>query len=193
MLSGERVYLRALEYTDLARTHGWINDPEVIDAIGSRAPVSQRQQEQWFEELSRDRSKVVFAICFKETGEHIGNVALRDIDYINRNAAMSIFIGDKRWRRKGIGTEASRLILQYAFFYLNLHKVFLKTTATNHAAITMYERLGFRREGCLKEHEFKNGEYVDKLVLGLTADGLCAEQRELDSEHHKVDCSQHAT
>lgn len=170
MLAGTKVYLRSLEEGDLARTHQWVNDPEIVEAIGVRAPISLQQQQHWFEQLGRDPSKVVFAICVTEGGMHVGNTSLRDIHRIHRHALFSIFIGDRAVRRGGIGAEATRLTLRYAFERLSLHRVYLKTTVGNAAAVALYRSVGFTEEGCLRQHEFSNGRFVDKLLFGITAD-----------------------
>lgn len=165
MFTGKEIYLRVLEEEDLERTHEWINDPAINQAMNLRGPVSRLRQRKWFENLCNDSTKVVFAICLKASGEHIGNASLRDIDFLSRSALYSIFIGKEEHRGKGIGTEATRLCLRYAFKFLNLHKVYWKTTSTNRPAIRMYEKLGVSKEGCWKEHEYKDGKYVDKLLF----------------------------
>ena len=169
MLVGTKVYLRGLEETDLELTHQWVNDQEIIDTVGVRAPISRKQQQEWFEGLTRDRSKVVFAICLNESDQHVGNVSLRDIDTLHRHALFSIFLDERTARGGGIGSEATILTLKHAFGLLNLHRVYLKTTAENAAAIAMYRKLGFTQEGRLRDHEFKNGFYVDKVLFGMLA------------------------
>lgn len=167
MLKGKNCFLRILEEEDLDRTHQWMNTIEIMEAISINMPTSKIKQRKWFERLNSDNSKVVFPICLNETGEHIGNVSLGEIDYINRNARFSIFINSENARGKGIGTEATMLALYYGFNYLNLHKIYLKTTSDNISAIRMYEKIDFNQEGILKEHEFKNGKYVDKVLFGI--------------------------
>jgi RimJ/RimL family protein N-acetyltransferase len=167
MLKGKNCFLRVLEEEDLDRTHQWLNTIEIMEAISINLPTSKMKQKKWFERLISDNTKVVFAICLNDSGEHIGNVSLSEIDFINRNARFSIFIHSGKARGKGIGTEATNLTLQYGFNYLNLHKIYLKTTSDNIGAMKMYENIGFIQEGILKEHEFKNGKYVDKILYGI--------------------------
>ena len=170
MLVGDKILLRALERADLKRTLQWVNTPEIADALSLSAPISKEQQERWFEALSNDDAKVVFAICDKESGEHIGNVSFRDIDPVDGNARFSIFIAGPEYRGRGVGSEATRLALEYAFGPLDLHKVYLKTTSTNGPAIAMYERLGFVREGCLRQQERRGKTFVDKVLFGILAE-----------------------
>lgn len=167
MLKGKNCFLRVLEEEDLDRTHQWLNTIEIMEAISINIPTSKMKQRKWFERLISDNTKIVFAICLNDSGEHIGNTSLGEIDYINRNARFSIFINSVNARGKGIGTEATKLTLHYGFNYLNLHKIYLKTTSDNFSAMKMYEKIGFKQEGLLKEHEFKHGKYVDKILYGI--------------------------
>ena len=66
----------------------------------------------------------VFAIVTKEKGSHIGNISLQNIDYVDRSAELAIIIGDKRYWGKGIGLEAWKLMMNYGFLVLNLHRLY---------------------------------------------------------------------
>lgn len=166
MIIGQQVYLRIIEESDIERTHKWINDPEINEIMGY-LPMTLKQQEQWFKTTVGNSAKYVFAICLKETDEHIGNVGLGNIDYINRNAMFSIFIADNKFRGRGIGREATTLVLDFAFRRLNLHKVFLKTSDYLSDAVQLYKKIGFVEEGRFREHEFKSGRYVDKIIFAM--------------------------
>lgn len=167
LLYGSKVFLRRLQSSDLGRTLDWVNDPEIMVIMGVRGPRTQEMQQQWFDKVSLDHGEIVFAICVLESGEHIGNVSLDLIDPINRNARFAIFIGDNNMRGKAYGFEATKLAVEYGFFYLNLHKIYVKASQDYVAAIKIYKRLGFNEEGLLKEHEYREGNYVDKVCLGL--------------------------
>jgi RimJ/RimL family protein N-acetyltransferase len=167
MLTGNKMYLRILEETDLEKTLGWINDPDLMVLMGVRGPKTLMMQKRWFEELNKNSDKIIFAICIKESDEHIGNVSLYSIDLIHRNAGLSIFIFDKKFHHKGYGTEALILLLEYAFNYLNLHRVYCKTSSEYKEAMNIYRKLGFCEEGKLRQHEFHKGEYIDKIIMGL--------------------------
>jgi RimJ/RimL family protein N-acetyltransferase len=166
MIIGKQVYLRIIEESDIERTHKWINDPEINEIMGY-LPVTLKQQEQWFKTTVGNSAKYVFAICLNETDEHIGNVGLGNIDYINRNAMFSIFIAENKFRGRGIGKEATKLALDFAFYRLNMHKVYLKVSDYLVDAVNLYKSAGFQEEGRFREHEFKSGKYIDKLFLSI--------------------------
>ena len=164
---GERIYLRILEKTDIPTTQKWINDPEMSAIMGYLPTKSLLNQEKWYDSLVNDDTRYIFAICLIENNEHIGNVALGRIDYISRNAMYSIFIYEKKYRQNGYGSEATRQMLSFAFNRLNLHKVYLRTSPVFVDAIKMYERLGFVREGILREHHYDDGKYSDKIIYSM--------------------------
>ncbi len=170
MLSDDLIYLRKLEASDLDRTWIWINDPAVYLKIGSLVPVSKSAQLKWFERTDQSAEKIIFAICLKEDNTHVGNVSLDSIETRHRTARLSIFIGDTAQRGQSIGSRAIRLLADYAFAFLNLNRVWCKATAGDERIVRFYEHLGFRIEGVMRQHEFIDGQYVDKAIFGLLRD-----------------------
>jgi len=170
MLSDNLIYLRKLESTDLDRTWGWINDPGIYLKIGSQVPVSKSAQARWFDTVDQSSDKIIFAICIKEGGIHVGNVSLDSVETRHRSARLSIFIGDAQQRGKSIGSRSIKLLADYAFNFLNLNKVWCKMTAGDDQVVHFYENLGFKQEGILRRHEFIDGQYLDKIVFGLLRD-----------------------
>ena len=83
-----------------------------------------------------------FAICVNNDLQYIGNVQLTDI--IDNKAQFHIFIGEKGFWNKGIGTEATLLMIKYGFENLKLHKIYLLVNKSNVPAIKSYEKCGFR-------------------------------------------------
>ena len=164
--SSKRTFLRVLEASDIQRTQAWINQPEIGEIMGY-LPRSLQHQEEWFSTVTRDSTKFIFAICRIDTKEHIGNVALGRIDYINRNAMLSIFIARESERGNGAGSEALTGILDFAFFRLNLHRVYLQTSLAYPGAVAFYEKHGFSKEGVLRQQTFHFGTFHDKHIYGI--------------------------
>jgi diamine N-acetyltransferase len=164
-----RVFLRALELTDCHRIHQWHNDPELYATlIGAFHPVGLPAVEDWIRARTTGSGKEVnFAICLADTSEHVGNMYLRDIDYINRNASVGSFIGRPENRAKGYNSEALLLAVEYAFETLGLRRLYTYAFADNLPARRVLERCGFQVEGTMRHHVFKNGVFKDVLVMGL--------------------------
>jgi RimJ/RimL family protein N-acetyltransferase len=161
------IYIRILEKTDIIKTTAWLNDPEISDIMGYLPVFTVDNQLKWHDLISVDNTRYIFAICLGDIGEHIGNVGLGNIDYIHRHAMVNIFIMCHEYRGKGIGTQAMDLILQFAFNRLNLNKVFLRTSSRFEGAIQLYEKLGFVREGVMRQHYYTDGAWEDKIIYSL--------------------------
>lgn len=169
MYEGTKVQLKPLERKHLSKCVEWLNDPEVTENLSFSEPISMEGEQRWYENLLRDDSTKVYAI---ETlsGEHIGNVGLHDINMKDRKAELGIFIGKKSLWGKGYGTEAVSLALKLAFEGLNLNRVHLRTFTGNKRAQKCYEKVGFKKEGVLRQDSFKSGEYVDSVVYSVLAE-----------------------
>ena len=168
----EPVYLRVLEASDLEQCHKWHNDRELYKMlVGPFRLVSKQAEQVWLDRKTTfSPDELNLAICVKGSDEHVGNIYLREIDWIYQHAQLEIFIGDMDERRKGYGRSAIRQLLSHAFLDLGLKKLHLKVLADNQAAINLYEKCGFSIEGELKNHVFKEGGWKDVIAMGICAD-----------------------
>ena len=167
-LSGEHVVLRGAGPEDAETCAPWFNDPEVIRYLntGSRPNLVEHSRE-FLAQAVRSPADVVFAIIERETKRHIGNTALHKIDPLRRSAVFGIVIGVQSCWGKGYGTEATRLVVDYAFRRLNLHRIELEVAASHPIARRAYERAGFLVEGTRRDAMFVDGQYADALVMGI--------------------------
>lgn len=165
VLRGERVVLRPLAAGDLRRCVKWFSDPEILRFLARSAPVTLAEEERWFHDYERRADEQIFAIEIE--GRHIGNLGLHKIDHAHRKAEIGIVIGEPTFWAKGIGTEAMRVALRYAFDELGMNKVSLDVLEYNERAIKTYERVGFRREGIHREDVYKDGRFVNVVRMSL--------------------------
>lgn len=166
-LIGPRLYLRALEREDAPRLAGYINDPAVRRTLLAHRPMSVGQEQAWLEMLGKDDHHVVMGIARQSDDELIGATGLHRIDFKARNTEMGLSLGDRSAWGQGFGTEATRMMLDYGFGTLNLHRIWLLVYASNAPAIRVYEKAGFRKEGVLREHYFMEGHYEDGVLMGI--------------------------
>ncbi len=167
---GEKLYLRGLERADLEGEYfDWLNDREVTRFLRSGLfPNNAERMEEYYRSVALSPDNVMLAIIEKESDRHIGNIKLGPIDWVARIAFLGIMVGDKKSWGKGYGTEAIRLVIDYAFNRLNLHKVTAGIVAIHQASIRAFEKAGFEVEGQAKSQFFLDGEYCDSLYLGIT-------------------------
>lgn len=163
------IYLRALDVSDLERTFLWHNDPALYEHLGGNFRwVSRATEKEWIERHSSySANEVNLAICISETQEHIGNIYLRDIEWVSRHAELHIFVGQQNCRGHGYGEAAMCCVLDHAFHDLGLERVYLSVLASNEPAICLYKKCGFTEEGRLRQHIFKKGHNVDVLIMGI--------------------------
>jgi diamine N-acetyltransferase len=168
MIYGERIRLRAIERTDIPRFVAWLNDPEVCKYLLMRLPMSQAQEERWFEaNLMRPMEEQVLSIEAQvgEEWQPIGNTSFMNVNWIVRSAEVGIMIGEKAFWNQGYGREAMRLMLKHGFETLNLNRIYLTVFAENVRAIKAYEHAGYQLEGRMRQSEFKEGKYADMLLM----------------------------
>jgi len=167
MLIGEKIKLVPLEKEDLARTRSWANEASLNSKMLRVFPVTQMEQEKWYEDAVGDSSKVLFAVKTLKDEEHVGNTGLYHIDWIHRRAEFWILIGDRGFWRQGIGQEVGSLMQRYAFNGLNLNKLYLNVGADNSQAISLYKKLNFVQEGILRQHYYVEGRYLDVITMAI--------------------------
>lgn len=168
MLSGKKVGLRAIDKTDLPMLLQWRNQPEYRRYFREYRELNFVQQASWFEsKILNDSRTVMFAIVEIKTGELLGACGLCYIDWINRNADFSIYIGkDGMYIDDTYVIEAAQLMMKYGFEELNLHKFWAEIYSFDEKKKDMFDKLGFSLEGCHKETHWTEGKWCDSLFYG---------------------------
>ncbi|MCL5997534.1 MAG: GNAT family N-acetyltransferase [Chloroflexi bacterium] len=169
-LSGERVLLRPVERADLPSIRKWANDPDIRCLTGEVTPMTEKGADEWFEKISNDPGRVWFVIVVQESGKLIGETGLLRMFPAWRTTDLSIIIGEKEAWRQGYGSEAIHLLLDYAFGYLNFHRVAIGVVGFNQRALRFYEKVGFKREGIQRDGYFFNHRYSDFVMMSILED-----------------------
>lgn len=166
----ERIWLRALERTDLDAYWEFINDVEVALWAGYGAPKSRDQVTRWYEDVVLEQTKhgaLYFAISPIESDEFLGTVWIWNLDSRVGDAELSVYIGDpERWG-SGIGVEAVNAALDMAFGFNALRRIWLYTDSSNPRSERAFTKAGFRREGVLRENVLRRGEREDSILMAI--------------------------
>ena len=148
----------------------WINDFGTMQMLGiSPRPMTLEQETAWYEQTAADDGEVAFTIYERATGRAIGNCGLHEVDLANRRTVVGIMIGEPDARGRGYGTEAMRLLLDYAFTVLDLHSVMLTVFEYNGAGRRCYENVGFREMGRRRQSRWYNGRFWDEIHMDILA------------------------
>ena len=169
MLKGDVVYLRAIEKSDLQQLLDWRNQVEFRKFFREYRELNRTNQEVWFSsKVMGDKSTVMFSIVDLKTGELLGACGLCYIDWINRNADFSIYIGkDNLYIDDVYAIDAAKVMMKYGFEELNLHRLWTEIYDIDEKKQKMYDRLGFALEGRHKETHWTEGKWVDSLYYGM--------------------------
>jgi diamine N-acetyltransferase len=173
-LTSQRLWYRAPEPFDAPLVASWRNDPRVRRTTSPRFPSAQEAARKWIEEKNpseREKANNHATLVFgrKGTVEPIGYAGLFAINWIDRSAEFGIAIGPAHWSQ-GYGREVARLVLDYGFGELNLHRVELLVVASNPGGIKAYQAAGFVHEGTKRQAALVDGRFEDLLVMGALRD-----------------------
>ena len=165
-LVGDRIYLSPRNSEDVEKFTEWLNDFETTDYLGRSGILTTLDGEKNY--LEKNSSpEASFVIVTIEENKMIGTVSLERINHINRCATLGIFIGNKDFRRKGYGTEAIQLILEYGFKYLNLKNIKLDLMEFNERALKCDKKCGFNEYGRRRKCNFVDGKYYDSIEMDI--------------------------
>ena len=167
---GDRLYLspKVVNEENIKKYTEWINDFDVTDYIDrSKFLITEMEEKEWLENSCKEKNNRLFDIVQLNTDKLIGTIGLENINWIERNATLGIFIGDKDFRNNGYGSESINLLLEYGFKYLNLHNIRLDLIEFNNRAHKCYLKCGFKDTGRSRELVYLNGKYYDKLHMDI--------------------------
>ena len=141
------IFLRPLVLADAMTSFRWRNNPEVWKFTPFRPdiPITAEIETNWLRDILLREDQKRFAICLSETERYVGNVQL--INIADGMAEFHLFIAEMDCWGKGIGSQATSLILDYGFNTLHLDKILLDVNPENSGAVAIYKKLGFKKTG----------------------------------------------
>ncbi len=165
VLIASRITIGPLVTEDFGPIFRWINDVAAARLDFAYRPVDVVAHQQWWDGLSKDQTRVAFAIRKATEPSIIGYIQINGINSVHRSAEIGIRIGDEKDRGQGYGKEALQLAVEFCWNHLNLNRVQLIVFKHNCRAISAYRAVGFRKEGVLRKAAFIGGNWVDLVVM----------------------------
>ncbi|MDR1113411.1 MAG: GNAT family N-acetyltransferase [Bacteroidales bacterium] len=164
---GNKVYLRALEPSDLELLYQWENSTDVWPVSQTLAPFSKYTLKEFIRHLSQDiYTAKQLRLMIDELGSRqtVGIVDLFDIDPLNLRTSIGILIVPE-FRRKGYASEALQLIVNHVFKRLCLHQVYCNVMTDNEASLRLFARAGFTIAGTKKDWQLTSQGFIDEYIL----------------------------
>ena len=161
----DKVSIRKFNENDIENKIKWINDSANNQFLHYDLPLEYEKTKKWYETI-KDRTDRFDAVIEYEKIP-VGIIGLLNIDKKNQKAEYYITLGEKEYKGKGIAYNASIKILEYAFEKLKLNKIYLYTEVENIIAQKLFDKLGFQKEGTLREDLIINNEKKDRYAYAI--------------------------
>lgn len=168
VLPGDKTSLVILTSDDVFLICKWINNKRVTQYLNAYSRVySLEYERKWLENALMDIDNPILGIWKNREKRLCGIVSLR-VDKDNNRALLGIYIGDERDWGKGYGSEAVILALDYAFYVLGVHKVWLGLLSYNKRAYKSYKKIGFKEVGRFRDHiKISDSKYADYIIMDI--------------------------
>ncbi len=168
-LTGDRVALRPIVAADADDMWADLQDDEGTRLTGSHGRFERHQIDAWCATRALQTDRLDLAVIDRTTDRWAGEVVVNDWDADNRSCGFRIALGPGG-RDRGLGSEATRLVVDYVFEEIDdppVNRLSLEVYEFNRRAIAVYENVGFRREGILRDALLWDGEFHDAIVMSI--------------------------
>ncbi len=169
MIKGKKLVLRALEPADVDLLYKWENNIDHWHVSNTLEPFSRFLLEQYVMNSNHDLytdKQLRLMIHTQDDNRPVGNIDLFDFSPTHRRAGIAILILSDE-REKGFAAEALSLLIEYAFYTLNMHQLYCNIGADNAGSIRLFEQAGFQRIGTKKDWQLRSGVWMDELFYQL--------------------------
>lgn len=161
----DNVYIRKFNESDISNKIKWINDSANNKFLHYDLPLEYERTKKWYTKIKDREDRFDGVIEYENIP--VGIIGLLNIDIQNQKAEYYITLGENEFKGKGIAYKASIKILEYAFEQLNLNKIYLYTEVENIIAQKLFDKLGFEKEGKLKEDLIINNKKKDRYIYAI--------------------------
>lgn len=167
LLTGQHIYLRALEKEDLDFLYALENETDIWEISGTLTPYSKTVLQSYLENAHKDiydvkQLRLAISDFEKKT---LGLIDLYDFDPKHKRAGVGILILNETERNKGIGSEALELLTTYAFDILDMKQLYANILEENKRSIHLFQKLGFTQIGIKKDWIYSGGKYKNEILF----------------------------
>lgn len=163
-----KIRITPLSAADIEQKVKWYNDPKVTQFLHYTEKFTVEKSLEWLKNIKMDHSRFENILKIYDDGwKSIGIIGLFNIDMTNKKAGFYITIGDVAYQGKGIAKAATLKFLDLCFKKFELNKIYLYTDIENITAQKLYEKVGFQKEGLLRQELYYNNRFIDRYYYGI--------------------------
>lgn len=166
-MEGERIKLRSVQKDDLKELAELMSDREIGVLSGEVYPMTEKEMGDFYDRCQKTDDRIWFVIIDKKTNSIIGETGFLRIFMPWRTTDYSLMIWNRKYWNKGYGKETAKLMLEYGFNSLNIHRMAIGVVGFNERGLRFWKSIGFKEEGKQKDGYFHNGEYSDFVMMYL--------------------------
>jgi diamine N-acetyltransferase len=169
-LTGETIYLRALEPEDLEFLYVVENDENIWHVSNTQTPYSKFLIRQYLQNAHQDiyeAKQLRLVICETVNNKTIGLIDLFDFDPKNNRAGVGILIHNSDQRGQGFGKQALKLVIEFAFYQLQIHNLYANIGTQNENSLHLFATFGFEKVGIRKDWNYIGNQYQDEAIFQL--------------------------
>jgi pseudaminic acid biosynthesis N-acetyl transferase len=164
--SSDIVVCRKMTDGDLEMVMTWRMMPEITKFMYTDPKLTLEGQKKWFNKIIEEENNYLWIV--EVNGIPVGSMIITELDFVNKRCAPAFYIAVKEKRSLELAIRLEASLLDFIFSKLSVNKFVSEVFSFNKGVIRIHQMFGCRIEGVLKEHIFKNGEFYDVTVLGLT-------------------------
>ncbi|MBW3012671.1 GNAT family N-acetyltransferase [Candidatus Woesearchaeota archaeon] len=162
-----KVAIRKIRFSDLNDFRNCLNDKEIVSKLDDediKYPFTLKLAKKSLKKCIKDKECHMFAILVD--GEYAGVTVLEN-PTVSKKCYELGYVVCRRFWKKGVATKAVKLMVGHGFKKMKIKKIWAGVLSNNPASKKVLEKCGFKLEGRLRMHTYKNGKYFDDLIYGL--------------------------
>ena len=163
----------AIESADLEQFRDWRNNPDTRKYFREFRELNMHHQKTWFtDKVMNDPSTLMFAVRRTKDNQLLGCCGLAYINWVNRHAELSIYIGwkDEYIDKTGYAEESCNLLIKYGFEEISLNKIWTEIYEFDDRKTSLFSQLGFQKDGLLRQHYWHRGKWWNSIIYSLLMD-----------------------
>lgn len=157
--------MRDLNSGDRDRLFDWRNRPDVARWMYTDHVITVDEHDRWFDAIGADTRRRYWVITLDN--QEVGLANLADIDKAHLRCSWAFYLAEERTRGRGVGAWVEHFVLTTVFDHLHLNRLCCEVLATNPAVVAMHEGFGFRREGLMRQHVWRDETPIDVVPLSM--------------------------